>query len=572
MRKWMPAMIITKAKDIPRLVETRRGKKNFLQPKKFLLNLCVIMTILLFPGAAYAREGICGYEGGISSGEVPVTASAGTTSASSGRTYDYQEVTFVSGKPVVLKGTLVVKKQQKADKPTTATASSATNAAITATTTTTTTYTYTLSNVDEKATLSRTIVFETISTKRENGQTTETTALSSKTKPKETLIINGIAYTLKSTNGYDFTRSNLVDPKPAVNYHAGSIRSRKVYQLSTAAGDTVTVECTGKYYGYDQYWGNAESLLLDYTITSEKNGTAGADKWGGTATVAISATSSEQLEYEKNDPDQISFSGGYVQNRKNTNILEYSSILPEFDAKGISTDNMLTYKDSMQIETFPMQKRLPTINPANFSGHWAEADISLMFGLEVFKGGGANFKPDQYMNRTEFAVALVQIAREVPPDPALAAKTTPAASKTAKKTAEVSPYNDVSIDNAYYSQIKSAFTRNLLGGKGFNLFGPNDTISRADAMVAFVRALGFESLAPAPTAVTGFRDNDLIPSHARSAVYVAKKIGLLQADSKGNMNPSKKLTKAEGATLFKTLITYLQEGIKKDYTERLVNY
>ena len=96
--------------------------------------------------------------------------------------------------------------------------------------------------------------------------------------------------------------------------------------------------------------------------------------------------------------------------------------------------------------------------------------------------------------------------------------------------------------------------------------------SRADAMVAFVRALGFESLAPSPAAVTGFRDNDLIPAHARNAAYVAKKIGLLQADSKGNMNPTKKLTKAEGAALFKTLITYLQDGIKKDYMERLVNY
>ena len=147
----------------------------------------------------------------------------------------------------------------------------------------------------------------------------------------------------KAANGYDFTRSNLIDPKPAVNYHAGSIWSKKVYQVGAATdGDTVTVECTGNFYGYDQYWGNAESLLLDYTISSEKNGKAGADKWGGTATVAISATSTEQLEYQKNKPDQISFSGSYVQSRMNSSILEYTSTLPEFDAKGIATDNMMT--------------------------------------------------------------------------------------------------------------------------------------------------------------------------------------------------------------------------------------
>jgi N-acetylmuramoyl-L-alanine amidase len=537
--------------------------------KRLMLTMIIlILTILLFPGTVYAREGICGYEGGISSGEVPVTTSTSTTSASSGKTYDYEEVTFISGKPVVLKGTLIIKKQQKTEK-----AATGTLAATSEITTTTTTYTYTLSNTDEDATLSRTLVFLTTSTKRENGQTTETTALSSKTKPKEIVNINGIAYTLKSTNGYDFTRSNLVDPRPAVNYHAGSIRSKKVYQIGAAAnGDTVTVECTGKYYGYDQYWGNAEGLLLDYTISCEKNGDTGADEWGGTATVAISATSTEQLEYEKNDPDQISFSGSYIQNRKNTNILEYTGTLPEFDAKGIATDNMKSYKDSMQIETFPAQKRLPTVDSASFGGHEAEDDIRLMFGLEIFKGSGANFKPDQYMSRAEFAAAMVQIAREVPPDPAITVKSSATSARTAKNTVEVSPFNDVSIDNAYYSQIKSAYSRGLLSGKGYNLFGPNDTISRADAMVAFVRALGFESLAPSPTAVTGFRDNDLIPAHARNAAYAAKKIGLLQADSKGNMNPTKKLTKAEGASLFKSLITYLQDGIKKDYMERLVNY
>jgi N-acetylmuramoyl-L-alanine amidase len=506
--------------------------------KKLILAVSIlVLTVLLLPGAAYAREGICGYEGGISSGEV-----SGKT------TYDYQEVCFISGKPVVFTGTLIIKKQLRQGK-------------------TTTTYTYNLKNGTD--TLTRVLVLDTTSTKTENGQTTETVAFSK--PPTENVKLDGKTYTLRTTNGYDLTRSNLIDQKPSVNYHAGSIWSRKVYQVGAAASnDTVTVECTGDFYGYDQYWGNAESLLLDYTIMGDMK--SSNDNWGGTASIAISATSTEQLEYQKNKPDQISFSGSFVQSRKNTSVLEYTCSLNEFDAKGIATDNMLTYKDSLKLETFPVQKRLPTVEPASFAGHWAEDDIRLMFGLEIFKGGGANFKPDQYMNRAEFAAAMVQIAREVPPDPALAAKTTVSPARTTKNTVQVSPFDDVSIENAYFTQIKAAFDRGLLSGKGYNLFGPNDTISRADAMVAFVRALGFESLAPSPTAVTGFRDNDLIPAHARNAAYIAKKIGLLQADSKGNMNPSKKLTKAEGATLFKSLITYLQEGIKKDYMERLVNY
>ena len=509
--------------------------------KKILTIFLILLPCLFIPSTAYAREGICGYEGGISSGEV-----SGKT------TYDYKEVSFISGEPVVFEGTLIIKKSQRQDK-------------------TTTTYTYSLKNTEKDATLSRTLVFNTTATTRENGQITETVAFSK--TPTETIKIGDTTYTLRGANSYDLARSNLIDPKPAVNYHAGSIWSRKIYQVGQAAdGNTVTVECTGEFYGYDQYWGNAESLLLNYTISSENYGTQSVDKWGGTATVAISATSTEQLEYQDNRPDQISFSGSYVQSRMNSSILEYTCMLPEFDAKGISTDNIKTYKDSLKIETFPTQKRLPTVNPANIRGHWSEEDLRIMFGLEVFKGDGLNFNPDQYMSRAEFATAMVQIAKEVPVDPALVKSTNLTTRRTTSKQVITSPFNDVSINNLNFSQIKSAYERNLLSGKGSNLFGPNDNITKADAIVAFIRALGFESLAPAPIAVTGFRDNDLIPSYARNAAYVAKKIGILQSDSKGNMNPTKKLTKAEGAALFKSLITYLQDGIKKDYRERMVNY
>jgi hypothetical protein len=38
------------------------------------------------------------------------------------------------------------------------------------------------------------------------------------------------------------------------------------------------------------------------------------------------------------------------------------------------------------------------------------------------------------------------------------------------------------------------------------------------------------------------------------------------------MNPNKRLTKAEGAAMFNSLIKYLQEGIRKDYRDRLINY
>lgn len=504
----------------------------------------LLLVLLLFPGSVYAREGICGYEGGVSSGEA-----AGTPGKA--LTLDYQEVSFISGEPVVFKGTMIIKKSQKQGK-------------------TTATYTYTLKNTEKSATLSRTLVFDTVSTTQSNGQISESTTL---TSARETIKIGSTTYNLTNTNNYQYARSNLVDPKPAVSYHQGSIWSRKVYTVGAAAdGNTVTVECTGSFYGYDQYWGNAESLALDYDITSEIKGKDGMDSWGGTAAVSISSSSTEQLEYQKNLPDQISFDGSYVQSRKNSNILEYTAIMPEFDSKGLATKHTMTYKDSLDIETFPGQKRLPTASPTNIRGHWAENEIRIMFGLEVFKGDAKNFNPDHYMTRAEFAAAMVQIVKDVPKDPALAVKTAATYGRSRTNAPVVSPFDDVSIDSIYFNQIKSAFDRKLIDGRGNNRYEPNGTITQADAITTFIRALGFEDLAPAPIAVTGFRDNDLIPVYARNSSYVAQKIGLLPSDSKGNMNPTKKLTKADGAVLLNNLIKYLQDGIRKDYAERFVNY
>jgi N-acetylmuramoyl-L-alanine amidase len=274
-----------------------------MNKKILVLIIIILISAILLPGSVLAREGIVGYEGGISSGEVP-----GKT------TLDYQEVTFVTGKPVVFKGTLTLKKSQKQNKLTT-------------------TYTYNLRSAETEGVLTRVLVFETTSVTMQNGQISESTELIS---ARENLNIGGTTYIIANRNSYEFALSNLIDPKPAIQYHAGSVWSKKTYTVGTAtSGNTVTVECTGSFYGYDQYWGNAESLLLDYIITAEKSGENDADKWGGTASVAISSTSAEKLEYQRNRPDQISFAGSYVQSRMNSNVMEYTALkLKPFLRKG----------------------------------------------------------------------------------------------------------------------------------------------------------------------------------------------------------------------------------------------
>ena len=499
--------------------------------------VCFALIICMHPTESFARQGDAGYEGGISSGDV-----AGKTS------YEYQEVCFITGEPVVMKGTLIIKKQTKQDKITS-------------------TYTYSLKNVDKSATLTRILSFTTAVTTKENGQIVEE---SSYTKaPSETIKFGSTAYILKSS---EFTRSSLVDPKPAINYYAGNIWGKKVYQIgTTASGGSITFETTGSFYGYDQYWGSAEVEILNYVFTGEKNNSGEIDKWGGTASVSLSSNVTRQLKYYKNQPDEISFEGGYVETQYNNNVLEYTSRLPEFDSNGVSTDRMISKSDSLIIETFPVQKRLPSAVLSSVRGHWAEDNIRLMFGLEVFKGDGVGFRPDQYITRAEFTAAIVKAAKEVPSDPALATKIASRA-QTSKKQVLISPFDDVSIDNIYFAQIDSAFKRGLINGKGKNLFGPNESLTVADALTIFIRALGLEALAPSPMAVTSFKDNDLIPASARNAAYVAARIGLIQGDDKGYLKPNEKLTKARAAAMINRLITYMQSGIRDEYRGNIINY
>jgi len=500
------------------------------------------ILLALFPSAAAAREGDCGYEGGISSGEVQ-----GKTS------FEYQEAVFITGEPIVFKGTLVIKKSQKKED-------------IVAT------YTYNLKNADRNATLVRALTYTTRLVEKENGQKIEETSLAK--TPSEVIKIGNESYVLKN---YDFTRSCIIDPKPAVKYFAGNTWGKKTYQTGAGASKgTVTVEVSGNFYGYDQYWGTAEAIALKYIIESEKKTAAGnTDKWGGAAEVSLSSTTAKRMKFVENEPLQISFEGGYVQTQNNCSVLEFSCSLPEFDSKGISTDRMITRKGSMQIETFPVQTRLPVPDVRQLRGHWCENDVRALYSLEIFKGGSDTFDPEQYITRAEFIAAFVEAAKEVPADPSLLKKTAASRGRTSsagKKTVVVSPFSDVSAGHAYFTQIESAYKRGLVVGISSGRFMPNGALTLAEALTVFMRALGLESLAPAPHAATMFKDDGSIPDFARDAVCAAEKIGLVKGDGRGYLKPNEILTKGRAATLIRRFVDYMRDGIMKDYRDNFVNY
>lgn len=533
-----------------KMILSRTFRKDKKLPVLALGLISAILLTVLYPVNTYARQGDSGYEGGISTGETPKITST-TTSTSSKAEYQYEEPCFLTGTPIILSGTLTINKKLKEDTKTKIQ-------------TLTTQYVYDLKNSDMAATLLRNLTFITAIITKTNGQKTETTQLS---KATETLTVNRVSYKIANTTDYVLSKSILNDIKPAVNYFAGNLWSKKTYRTGTATSDTVVVESTGKYYGYDQYWSSAEAQVINQTISMCKPGKDPVVI--GNVDIEMSTTTKKDLKYYENAPDEISFSGGYVQTQNNDNVLKYTANLSEMDKKKQPTGKIIKYENSLSLPSFPAQERLVSPNLNQLKGHPSEESITLLFGLEAFNNV-SNFDPEEYMSRAEFIDAFLKVAKAVPLDPVFnkVKRTT----SSTKNTPVTSAFADIPATHPYFGSINDAAKRGLISGGKESKFRPDSLITISEAVTIMINSLGLSSLAPNPAPVTDFKDNDKIPSFARAPIYVAERIGLISEDSKGYINPDNKITKAKAADMMKAYIDYMSNGIRDDYMERLISY
>lgn len=510
--------------------------KNSL--KKITALVLIFAFIASLPFEALAVEGNMGYEGGIS---IMVKTKKDE--------YQYSEMCFLTGKPILLTGTLTIKKTDK-------------NGTVNAT------YTYRLENSDYNVILNRVVLYTTTKETKPNGQITEVTKLSR--MPTEVYNINGVTYRL--TEG-DFSRSILTDPKPGINYHAGEFTEKKVYTVGTGANNSnrVTVELSGKLYAYDQNWSSTQTQKINVVVESESQINGTNVKWGGTAEVIVSSAARNQFMYSRNEPNLISFEGGYVKKSWDESVLNYVANFPEFDSQGRPTDVIKTYSDTHSLNTSVEYERLMVPDLKHIGGFWAEEPISILYALEVIPGNGANFKIGKYVTRAEFVAMLINALKDIPEDPNLKVSTI-GVKKTNSKTPEVSPFNDVSVNHPYYEQIKKAYQKGITRGSGNGRFSPNALITKTEAVKMIISALGLENLAPYPYTSTPFTDNDQIPSYARNAAAVAANLGLIMPDELGRFNPNSNMTSEYTAKLLYDLISYMGDELIKDYRDRMIEF
>lgn len=466
--------------------------------------------------------------------------------------YDYEEVVFISGTPVKFTGSgknISIKTSEKDDRRT---------------------ITYRLkltsTEADFPGKLDRSITYQTILSKyNDKGQTTAQMTVD---KFSEKIEIGKDKYELSD---FQFSRSDIIDNRPASDYYSGSLKARKTYTINKNQGKVV-LDITGATVGYENFWGRTETQQLEYVISSTRSVSAADpdDKesrqlsWQGNVSIQASDSMVKTLKYAANQATLSSFSGGHSRITNQDMYSRYDYNLPRM-VDGEPRDSRMRSSIELEKEMSPQIERLIVPKFRDVAGHWAQDAIEKLYSLDVFEGAPAFFAPDAPMTRVDFTRAIVKGANM-----RVSMENTRQTSRSRNKTAEVSLFADVPTTSADYPYIKDAVEKGIISGITADRFGPGQSLTRAQAVTIMVRALGFEAMAPTPGFHTSFADDHSIPEWALDSVYVAREIGLITGDSYNRFNPDRILTRGEASSMLVRFLNFLEQDLQKDYREDLL--
>ncbi len=174
--------------------------------------------------------------------------------------------------------------------------------------------------------------------------------------------------------------------------------------------------------------------------------------------------------------------------------------------------------------------------------HWAKEAINDMGSRMVINGiGDGMFYPDIDITRAEFAAIMVR---------GLGLK--PGTGKN--------PFKDVSNTAWYCEFIETAYEYGLISGYSADTFGPEDKITREQAMAVIARAMNITRLktelaaGEADSILAGFVDSELAAQWARASMASCVKTGIISGKSGKMLAPGDNITRAEVAVIVRRLL------------------
>jgi parallel beta-helix repeat protein len=173
---------------------------------------------------------------------------------------------------------------------------------------------------------------------------------------------------------------------------------------------------------------------------------------------------------------------------------------------------------------------LDNLKFSDLSNHWAKEDILYLSEQNLIGGyPDGTFRPQEKMNRAQFAALITQVFR-------------PRARRAA------TAFADVPSSFWAYTSIQTAYQGGFLSGFSENSFGPNLNVQRLQAILALVNGLGLEG--GDLSALGQFADRDEIPNWAQPAVATAATLNVIATPPPGtHFEPNRDATRAEIAAM-----------------------
>ena len=179
---------------------------------------------------------------------------------------------------------------------------------------------------------------------------------------------------------------------------------------------------------------------------------------------------------------------------------------------------------------------------SDMSGHWAKSAVS-DFGSRMIVNGdeNGNFNPDASITRAEFSAIIVRALGLTP------------------STGE-SGFGDVSSADWYCGYIKTARSYGIIEGYDAASFGPNDQVSREQAMTMIARAMKITELSSnlgyseISTLLLKYTDGASVSDYAEGSVAACINTGIVFGNDDNTLSPKNSVTRAEVAIMIQRLL------------------
>lgn len=184
-------------------------------------------------------------------------------------------------------------------------------------------------------------------------------------------------------------------------------------------------------------------------------------------------------------------------------------------------------------------------NPVEFAdvaNHWAKTAINDMGSRMVVTGiGSSTYEPDRSITRAEFAAVVVRALG-------------------LQKGKTESSFGDVTLTDWFNGYVDTATAYSLITGYDSTSYGPNDTITREQAMAIIARAMKLTDLSVSltdsevSTLLTKYTDGAIVSSYAKASAAVCLKNGVVTGSSATTLSPKAYVTRAEVAVMVQRLL------------------